>query len=925
MATKKTATKVRTKSKAPASAADAVDEQLGLYRSMRDFEITGEPSGSAKKKFFNDQPLPFVIQKHAATRLHYDFRLGWNGVLKSWAVAKGPSYFTGDKRLAVQVEDHPIDYGGFEGIIPKGQYGGGTVMVWDQGIWEPQAGHTDVDGGLRTGSLKFIMHGTKMKGRWALIRMGGKAANESKPNWLLIKEHDDFEKTKNDPAITDEAPNSVVTGRSLEEIAKNEDHVWNSKETAKGNAWHRNDPEGSEIQKTPSRRSGGTVRLLSVPSGVPKEKLPQFIAPELALQATTPPSGTGWVHELKLDGYRIQARKDGDKVQLLTRTGLDWTHRMKTIASLVGDLPAETATLDGEVVVLAEDGKTSFADLQAAFQEGVKKPLSYFAFDLLHLNGHNLRGLPLVERKALLAALLEGSGKFLRLSEHIETSGVVMFEKACELHVEGIISKRAASKYSSGRSGDWLKLKCVLEQEFVIGGFTLPSNGTNGVGALLLGYYDGKKLIYAGRTGTGFTQKTHGVLRGQLDKLRHSATSFGKLPAEARRGAIWVKPQLVAQVNFAAWTADNLVRQASFKGLREDKPANVVRREEPTVVARDTKYASYSASSGIAAKAAPLKAVTEKDLITKAPAETLTKVASETVPVRLTHPEKILDRETQLTKQQLADYYWAIAPHMLQHIAGRPLSLVRCPEGSEKQCFYQKHVNHMLPPGITAVEVPDKKTGVVEPYITLSSAEALAGLAQLGVLEVHPWGSRNEDLEHPDRIIIDLDPDASVSWRKLATSANEVRKKLKEIGLESFLKSTGGKGLHVVVPIVPKCDWLVIKQFAHAFVLQMEKAKPGSYLTKMSKAARKDRIFLDYLRNERGATAVAAFSPRARAGAPVSLPLSWNDLKLEERPVVRVADFGEWKGRLCRDPWKTLSKTQQNISRKLLEQFKIRA
>jgi bifunctional non-homologous end joining protein LigD len=927
MATKKTVTKGRTKSKAPASAADAVDEQLGLYRSMRDFEITGEPSGSAKKKFFNDQPLPFVIQKHAATRLHYDFRLGWNGVLKSWAVAKGPSYFTGDKRLAVQVEDHPIDYGGFEGIIPKGQYGGGTVMVWDQGTWEPQAGHTDVYEGLRTGSLKFIMHGTKMKGKWALIRMGGKAANQSKPNWLLIKEHDDFEKTKDDPAITDEAPNSVVTGRSLEEIAKNEDHVWNSKETAKGNAWYRNDAKGSGTEKTATRRSAGAMRQLSVPSGTPKEKVPKFIAPELALQATTPPNGAGWVHELKLDGYRIQARKDGDKVQLLTRTGLDWTHRMKTIASLVGDLRAEAVTLDGEVVVLAEDGKTSFADLQAAFQDGVKKPLSYFVFDLLHLNGHNLRDLPLVERKILLATLLKGSGEFLRLSEHIETSGVVMFEKACELHVEGIISKRAASKYSSGPSGDWLKLKCVLEQEFVIGGFTLPSNGIHGVGALLLGYYDGKKLIYAGRTGTGFTKKTHDVLRNQLDELQQGATSFEKPPAEARQGAIWVKPQLVAQVNFATWTADNLVRQASFKGLREDKPANEVRREEPTVVARshDMKYASFSTSTGIAAKAGPLKGVTEKVSNTKAPTKTLTKVTSESVPVRLTHPEKILDRVTQLTKQQLADYYWAIAPHMLQHIAGRPLSLVRCPEGSEKQCFYQKHVNHLMPQGVSAVDVPDKKTGKVEPYITLSSAEALAGLAQMGVLEVHPWGSRNEDLEHPDRIIIDLDPDPTIPWAKLAESAGEVRKELKKLGLESFLKSTGGKGLHVVVPIVPKCDWLVIKQFAHAFVTQMEKAQPKLYLTKMSKAARKDRIFLDYLRNERGATAVAAFSPRARAGAPVSLPLSWSDLKLEERPVVHVADFGEWKGKLSHDSWKTFSKTQQSISPKLQEQFKITA
>jgi bifunctional non-homologous end joining protein LigD len=909
------ATKKKARSKSPKSAADAVDEQLELYRSMRDFKVTSEPSGSAKAKLFNQQPLPFVIQKHAASHLHYDFRLGWNGVLKSWAVAKGPSYFTGDKRLAVQVEDHPIDYGGFEGIIPKGQYGGGTVMVWDQGTWEPQAGHTDVDEGLRSGSLKFILHGTKMKGKWALIRMGGKYANERKPNWLLIKEHDEFERKSDGPSVTENEPNSVVTGRSLEEIAKNEDHVWNSKETAKGNAWYRKDAAGvtdKNAVKATSKRAS-VAGLTSALSKVPKEKLPGFIAPELALQSATPPSGSGWLHELKLDGYRIQARKDGDTVQLLTRTGLDWTHRMKSIAGLVSDLPVEKAILDGEVVVLAENGTTSFADLQAAFQEGVKKSLTYFAFDLLHLNGHNLRSLPLIERKKLLERVVGDDGEFLRFGEHVETSGDVVFQKACELQAEGIISKRAASKYSSGRSGNWLKMKCVREQEFVIGGFTLPSNGSHGVGALLLGYYSGKKLIYAGRTGTGFTQKTHRILRDQLDDLRRAANPFEKPPAEAHKGAIWVEPKLVAQVNFATWTADNLVRQAAFKGLREDKPANEVRREEPSVAprSRGTQHASHTASAAVAAK------------VETAKAKASTKSSAASAPVRLTHPEKILDVTTHLTKQQLADYYWAVAPHMLPHIEGRPLSLVRCPEGSEKECFYQKHVNHMLPPGIGAVDVPDKKTGKIEPYITLSTAEALAGLAQMGVLEVHPWGSRNDDLEHPDRIIIDLDPDAAIPWARLAESASEVRKQFKKLGLESFLKSTGGKGLHVVVPIVAEYDWTVIKQLAHDFVLKMEKEQPALYLTKMSKAARKGRIFLDYLRNERGATAVAAFSPRARAGAPVSLPLNWSDLKLPERPVVHVADFADWKGRLNHDPWKPFLKSRQRITSKVLDLFKI--
>jgi len=453
-------------------------------------------------------------------------------------------------------------------------------------------------------------------------------------------------------------------------------------------------------------------------------------------------------------------------------------------------------------------------------------------------------------------------------------------------------------------------LKCVHEQEFVIGGFTPPSNGSHGVGALLLGYYEGGKLIYAGRTGTGFTQKTHRVLRDQLDELRQKTSPFEKLPVDARRGAIWVQPRLVAQVNFATWTADNLVRQSSFKGLREDKPAAEVRREEPKVGPRggSQQRASHTTAAGVAAKVASKKAPS--------------KSAAMSAPVRLSHPGKILDEESQLTKQQLADYYWAVAPHMLPHIESRPLSLVRCPEGSGKPCFFQKHVNHMLPPGIGSVDVADKR-GKVEPYITLTSAEALAGLAQMGVLEVHPWGSRNDDLEHPDRIIIDLDPDAAISWARLAESAAEVRKQLKKLGLESFLKSTGGKGLHVVVPIVPEYDWAAIKQFAHAFVLQMEKEQPGLYLTKMTKAARKDRIYLDYLRNERGATAVAAFSPRARAGAPVSLPLNWSDLKLAERPVAYVAAFEDWKGRLSRDPWKQLSKSPQRITSKMLASFRI--
>jgi len=898
---------------------NAVDRQLARYREMRDFSVTAEPTGqsSARKSSSRGQALPFVIQKHAATRLHYDFRLGWDGVLKSWAVAKGPSYVVADKRLAVQVEDHPMEYGGFEGIIPKGQYGGGTVMVWDQGTWEPQAISSNVDEALRSGSLKFILHGEKLRGKWALIRMGGKAANERKPNWLLIKEHDDLERTSDEPAITEAEPNSVVTGRDLDEIANSQDHVWNSKDTAKGKAWYRND-NAPAARDLPSRKGAVrppapakpsySPRLTEMLRKAPAEALPAFIQPELAQLATSPPRTDDWVHELKLDGYRIQARKDEARVRLLTRTGLDWTHRMRPIAQQLKDIPAATAILDGEVVVLGEDGLSSFADLQAAFQEGARKPLTYFAFDLLHLDGHNLRDLHLLDRKAILAHLLEGVDGDIHFGDHLRDDGEVVLRKACELHAEGIISKRVAGPYVSGRGGDWLKLKCVHEQEFVIGGFTEPSNGSHGVGALLLGYYDAGRLVYAGRTGTGFTQKTHRTLRDQLDKLRQPAMAFDSVPDEARKGAIWVKPTLVAQVNFANWTSDEVVRHAAFKGLREDKAARDVGREESQEPIVPTKKSNAKhASRPTPPKAAANVTVTSKPAKSK-------KQTTSHAPVRLTHPDKILDAQSQLTKQQLADYYWAVAPHMLPYVADRPLSLVRCPEGTGHPCFFQKHINQTLPAGMKAVAVRDKKTGKVEPYITLSTAEALAGLAQMGVLEVHPWGSKNDDLEHADTIIFDLDPDESISWRTLADSAAEVRGQLATLGLKSFLKSTGGKGLHVVVPIDATNNWAVVKEFAHSFALAMEQQRSNLYVTKMSKSARKGRIFVDYLRNERGSTAIAPYSPRARSAAPVALPLNWTDLKLPKRPGFQVSNFEEWKHILKSNPWKDFLKTRQRLS-----------
>jgi bifunctional non-homologous end joining protein LigD len=910
------------------SAAATVGKQLERYRSMRDFAVTREPEGTGRKKTASSA-LPFVVQKHAATYLHYDFRLGWNGVLKSWAVAKGPSYSTSEKRLAVEVEDHPLEYGGFEGIIPHGQYGGGTVMLWDTGTWEPQAGSTDVDAALKEGRLKFILHGTKLKGAWALIRMNGKAGGKGKPNWLLIKEHDSFERAVEDSDILEEEPSSVITGRNLKEIASSGDLVWDSE-------------KGSSNRSTPDETAGlnsgsiasagdsaGTGRKLrtkpaltrSDPSSIregmdslPKERLPKFIPPQLASKVDEPPTGDTWLHELKLDGYRIEAHKSGSAVHLYTRTGLDWTHRMKSIVKQVENLTAETLILDGEVVVVAKDGTTSFADLQASLHEDETYPLTYFVFDLLHLDGRNLRNLPLLERKAILASLLDAAGTEIRLSEHVEGDAKPFFQAACKHHVEGIVSKLAAGRYISGRTAQWVKLKCIYTQEFVIGGFTLPANGIEGVGALLLGVYDDAgKLKYAGRTGTGFTRKTHRTIRLALDGIRVKRSPFESIPASAHRGVIWVNPALVAQVNFATWTADNLVRQAAFKGLREDKPAKEVRRESsippPRSNAPTTTIIRRRVSTQTAAK-----------VIQPAPAKAREDNPEDAhPPIRLTHPDKVLDPVSGLTKQQLADYFWQISEHMLSQIADRPLSLVRCPQGSSKPCFFQKHVNDNVPPGIETIQIADKKTGETEPYITLSTREALAGLAQMGVLEVHPWGSRNGDLEHPDRIIFDLDPGENVSWATLAASTDETRKLLKKVGLESFLKSTGGKGLHVVAPILPEYDWSVVKQFALLFATTLEQRNPSLYITRMNKADRKGRIFMDYLRNDRGSTAVAAFSPRARSGAPVSIPLSWSELKLPAAPLFHIADFTSWKSRLKRDPWSQLPYARQSLIPERLE------
>ncbi len=896
---------VRTASKS--RSAKAVDRQLERYRSMRNFGVTSEPRGGTKGKAAV-KGQPFVIQKHAARQLHYDFRLGWQGVLKSWAVAKGPSYFTGDKRLAVEVEDHPMEYGGFEGTIPKGQYGGGTVMIWDYGTWTPVE---DAERGFAEGNLKFELYGTKLQGKWALIRMKRNPARDhsDKPSWLLIKERDEYAQPENAPAVTEVAPDSAVTGRTMDEIAENQDHVWDSRKGLRSPEETKPKPKQppKETAKTAAKRPKRRLaRLDKLLESVPREPFPGFVAPQLAQQALAPPNGGEWVHELKLDGYRIQIHirtreRDHESrrtATLYTRKGLDWTVRMRAIASEAAHLDVDDAIIDGEVVVLDSEGKTSFAELQAAFQEGKKAQLIYFAFDLLYLDGHNLCSLPLVERKSLLADLIARSGTemSLRYSEHIEAPGEAVFAQACKLGAEGIVSKIAAANYSAGRANAWLKIKCTQEQEFVIGGFTLPAKGGVEIGALLLGYYEDGKLRYAGRSGTGFTAQTHRMLRSRLDALVQKAAPFVEVPREAVRDAHWVKPQLVAQIAFANWTADDLVRQAAFKGLREDKPAREVVRE-------------LAVSAG-----SPRAERLKKE---KAPAtQKIDQPRMENPPkLPITHPGKILDPESGLTKQGLAEYYAAVAEHILPQIEDRPLSIVRCPSGIGKPCFFQKHIGlGGLPPGVNSAPVPNRKTGKTEEFLTVNTGEGLLGLAQLGVLEIHPWGSKNGALETPDRIIFDLDPDSRISWRTLADAAAELRDRLKALKLTSFLKSTGGKGLHVVVPIVPEHEWPVIKQFAYDVVAAMERNAPNRYITKMTKADRTNRIYLDYLRNDREATAIAPFSPRARTGAPVAITLDWQELETADRPLFRVSEFAQWKTRLQRDPWQAMTRSKQRLT-----------
>jgi bifunctional non-homologous end joining protein LigD len=854
---------------------------LKEYKRKRDFRVTPEPKGARRR-----QPgFSFVVQKHAARRLHYDFRLELDGVLKSWAVPKGPSLDPKNKRLAMQVEDHPVEYGAFEGIIPERQYGGGTVMLWDQGQWVPEG---DPQQAYREGKLKFQLHGKKLRGGWMLVRRGGTRSPDEHA-WFLIKELDSQARTADDSDVVDQSPASVTTGRSLNEIATDRDRVWNSATPA----------AKAERKKPRARRRIAKRKLPVVVKELPGSRraaMPQFVAPQLATLTRSAPAGDSWLHEIKFDGYRMLARIDRGRARLISRNRQDWTERLAPVAEAVGRLPVGRAVLDGEVVALDRHGVSSFQALQNAQHERRTSELIYYVFDVLYLDGYDLSGLPLESRKKLLSRILAGAGDPLRYTEHVVADGPTFFQAACERHLEGIVSKRRDSPYSERRGADWLKIKCVRRDEFVIVGFTDPGGSRSHFGALLVGYYDDQQqLRYAGKVGTGFSDRRLKELHGLLKAIQRRTSPLAKVAgiAEPPRHVHWVEPRLVGQIEYSEWTRDGMLRQPSFLGLREDRRPEQVRR--PVAIDPPSAASNGKAASPGAALASGRQSDGRR--------------------WKLTHPDRVLYPEQGITKAEMVGYYETVFDWMFPHLKNRPLVLVRCPEGRGPTCFYQKHAGRGTPENLR--RVPIKEQGAVRDYVAVDDLAGLVSLVQMGVLEIHAWGSRIDRLDQPDRVVFDLDPGPGVDWSRVVDAACEVRQFLIDLGLTSFVKTTGGKGLHLVVPIVRRAEWPEIKQFCRAVALSIVTAAPKQYTATLSKAARPGKIFVDYLRNDAGATAVAAYSTRARPGAPVSVPLAWEELD----PSIRSDSFTlenvpERLKRLRRDPWTDIGEVRQSITAK---------
>jgi bifunctional non-homologous end joining protein LigD len=822
------------------------DRKLKTYQEKRDFSVTSEPGGEVQVA--PSGRLRFVIQKHAARRLHYDLRLEYDGVFKSWAVTRGPSLDPHDKRLAVEVEDHPLDYGDFEGTIPKGEYGAGSVMIWDRGYWAPE-GSMSIEQQLKKGHLTAVFAGERMSGGWHLVRLDRDREESKRTNWLLIKAHDGFEREDAGESLLEDNETSVASGRSMEQIAAGRGKgprpfmLPGGKAAPAGSVW------------TTNRRDAGDPA--PAPRGTKVSTLPAFVPPQLCKPVDRPPPGAGWAHEIKFDGYRLQVRVEGGKARLLTRKGLDWTSKFPEIAKDAARLA--DGIYDGEAVALDREGQPDFSRLQEALSTGRTSGLVLFLFDALFAEGEDLRELPLRDRKARLKAVLDGapSSPRLRFVEHFETSGAAVFESARRMNLEGIVSKRLDAPYRSGRGDAWTKAKCRAGQEVVIGAWTTTGDAFR---SLIAGVYQEGKLIYVGRVGTGFGRDKLEPLMKRLRPLETNVSPFEGRDAPRRGMAIhWVKPELVAEVEFAGWTGDGHIRQASFKGLREDKPAKDIVAEEVQAAAPTEPAAAPPAD-----RAGPRRS--------KGPA---------VLGVTISNPDKALwpahDGEAPITKLDLARYLEAVAGWMIPHVKGRPCSLIRSPDGIlGKTRFFQRHASVGTSSLITQTTVSGERA----PYIQIDTAEALIAAAQSGAVEFHPWNCQPGAPEFPGRLVFDLDPAPDVAFEAVIEAALEVKQRLEDLGLVCFCKTTGGKGLHVVTPLArSKLDWPTAKAFAREVCSRMAADRPDRYLVNMAKARREGRIFLDYLRNDRLSTAVAPLSPRAREGAPVSMPLTWPQVK----------------------------------------------
>ncbi|QOT82148.1 DNA ligase D [Cupriavidus basilensis] len=797
-----------------AKSASSNARTLERYRQKRDFAATTEPIGQVSAAGAASGALGFVVQKHAARRLHYDFRLELEGTLKSWAVPKGPSLDPTEKRMAVHVEDHPLDYASFEGVIPPKEYGAGTVIVWDRGTWMPVG---DPVAGYQSGKLKFELQGEKLHGHWTLVRMRGRGDERQDP-WLLIKERDAFARSAAEYDVTEALPDSVLA-------------QGNSKSAAGGNA-------KTAVPKQRRSRPGQGRQVL--PAAARPAPLPLALAPQLAtLTSTVPRNAKQWAYEIKFDGIRLLARIDGDDVRLFTRNGHDWTSRLKSLAAEIRALGLGSAWLDGEIVILSANGTTDFQALQNAFDSSKVEDILYFVFDFPFFQGHDLRLVPLAERRALLKAVIAvPAATRVRYSEAFEGTPDDLLAAACQMGLEGLIGKRVDAPYVSARAPSWIKLKCKQRQEFVICGFTAPKGSRQGLGALLLGLHDETgKLHYAGSVGSGLDSRMLTKLLAMLTELEVPVCPLGKLPP--RVVARWVKPKLVAEISFAEWTKEGRIRHPVFHALRADKAAGNVTRERPVDV----------------------------EQLRPRPARS----------VKVSNADRVIDPTTGLTKGDLVGFYEAIAPHLLPHLRGRPVSLVRGPTGIDGELFFQKHAETIKIPGINVLDA--SLWAGYPPLLEIASQTAIVAAAQLNVIEFHTWNATKRAIDKPDRVIFDLDPGDGVPWRHMLDAAMLTKTMLDELGLVSFLKTSGGKGLHVVVPIAPKLQWSTVKTFSQDVVLHIAQTIPQRFVSKSGSRNRVGKVYIDYLRNGQGATTVSAFSARARPGLGVSVPVSWQELE----------------------------------------------